>query len=250
MPFDPNKFSGLSLILGHISHAIRYPPEATLKSPFRFSLKVLNGELERFREEVEPLFAQLPLVHVSFLHVKHLLKRALAHHLYEIDGLVPGVALEIVDNLVGDQLPMSPLTHHFASLAAITLVETVQESVKAPVPAMEVNEVVLRGLHDLRLWLEKDSNPMSCAAESGKVGWNTVIARFIATNLSKGNQAQPASNGTPLDRGGLQHLAEAAVGNVDSNSGERGAEEVGKKLSDDNAGLTTSSSKGYLNLVR
>lgn len=253
--------SGLSFILGHVADAIRYPPEATLKSPFRFSLKFLNGELERFREEVEPMFASLPHVHLAFLHVKHFLKRGLSHHFYESDGLVH-VALEVVDIVTGDQLPMSPLTHHFASLAAVTLVESTQETLKSSTPPPGT---VLGCLHHLRQWLEKDNNPLAVTPESGKQGWNTVIAHFIATNVSKGNSQAGGSNnnssGTSIDRGGLQHLAEAAVGSVESMNGEKGPEE-GKQVAAEGDNLidlttstratvnTTNTAKGYLYFIR
>lgn len=256
-----NRLSGLSLILGHVADAIRYPPEATLKSPFRFSLKVLNGELERFREEIEPMFPSLPHVHLSFLHVKHLLKRGLSHHFYEADGLVH-IALEIVDIVTGDQLLMSPLTHHFASLAAVTLVESTQETLK---PSTPPPGTVLGCLHHLRQWLDKDTNPLAVTPESGKQGWNTVIAHFIATNVSKSNSPLGSSNnnssGTLIDRGGLQHLAEAAVGSVESMNGEKGPEE-GKQASAEGDNLmdlttsttntvtTTSTAKGYLQFIR
>lgn len=256
-----NRPSGLSLILGHVADAIRYPPEASLKSPFRFSLKFLNGELERFREDIEPMFASLPHVHLSFLHVKHLLKRGLSHHFYETDGLVH-VALEIVDIVTGDQLPMSPLTHHFASLAAVTLVESTQERSK---PSTPPPETVLGCLHHLRQWLEKDTNPLAASPESGKQGWNTVIAHFIVTNMSKGNSQRGSGNnnssGTSIDRGVLQHLAEAAVGSVESMNGEKIPEE-GKQASTEGDNLidlttstttsvtTTNTAKGYLHFIR
>lgn len=92
-----------------------------------------------------------------------------------------------------------------------------------------------------------------------------MIADFIATNMSKSNNQPRSSNnnssGTTIDRGGLQHLAEAAVGSVESMNGEKASEE-GKQAStegDNVIDLTkstttsvtiTNTAKGYLHFIR
>lgn len=239
---NSNPLPGLSLTLGHISDALVYHSERTFvdRSSAAMLFRVLDGELERVRESVENLFASVPFLHVSFLHIKLLLNRhALAHH-FESDG-VAGIALEVVALLCNDHCPVSPLTHHFASLAAAALVENA--------PTSEANDIFVRGLQDLRYWLEKDSNPMSSAAESGRASWKTSIAQYIAVNLPRIQQRLP-SNGTPIDRGGLQHLADAAVGKAETMGGEKATEDGAKGSDGGNVDFTVPMARGYLHLVK
>lgn len=234
---DSNKRSGLSLTFGHITDALLYHSVRTFvdRSSGEILFQALGGELERVRESVEPLFASVPFLHLSFLHVKLVLNRhALAHH-FETDGVV-GVALEIVAILCSDQCSVTPLTHHFASLSAAALVEIE--------PAAETSEIV-RGLQDLRYWLEKV--PVNSAPESGRAHWNTSIAQYIAVNLARIQQPLP-NNGTPTDRGGLQHLADAAIGKAETMSGEK--EEGAKGSEGANVNFTASMTRGYLDLMR
>lgn len=196
--------------------------------------RVLDGELERVRESVENLFTSVPLLHLSFLHVKLLLNRHALAHQFETDG-VAGIALEIVALLCNDHCPVSPLTHHFASLSAAALVEHA--------PTSETNDIIVRGLQDLRYWLEKDS------PESGRASWKTSIAQYIAVNLPRIQQRLP-SNGTPIDRGGLQHLADAAVGKAETMGGEKATEDGAKGSEGGNADFTVPMARGYLHLVK
>lgn len=234
-------FARLSLTLGHISDALLYHSERTFvdRSSGAILFRVLNGELERVGESVEPLFASVSFLHLSFLHVKLVLNRHALAHQFETDGVI-GVALEIVAILCADQCPISPLTHHFASLSAAALVENA---------STETGDVIVRGLQDLRYWLEKESNPMSSAPQSGRASWNTSIAQYIAVNLPRIQQRLP-SNGTPIDRGGLQHLADAAVGKTETTGGENGTEERAKGSEGGNVDFTASMTKGYLRLMR
>ncbi|MCJ1469550.1 Glucose-responsive transcription factor [Pseudocyphellaria aurata] len=224
-------FARLSLTLGHITIGLRYHSE----HPFvdarsgEILFQALGGELERVRESVEPLFASVPFLHLSYLHVKLILNRhALAHHV-KFDG-VEGVALQIVAILCTDQCLVTPLTHHFASLSAATLVEIE--------PAAKTGETV-RGLQDLRYWLEKGA--AASAPESGRAHWNTSIARYIAANLAQVQQPPPG-NGT------LQHLADAAVGKAETMSGE--TEEVAKGSEGETLKFPASMTRGYLSLMR
>lgn len=240
---DSNRRSGLSLTLGHILDALLYHSEHTFvdRASGAILFRALDGELERLRESVESFFASVPFLHLSYLHVRLLLNRHALAHRFETNG-VAGVALEIVAILCADQCPVSPLTHHFASLSAAALLEN------AP---SETSDIV-RGLQDLRYWLEKDSNPLSSSTETSQARWNTSIAQYITVNLSRIQQRLP-SNGTPIDRGGLQHLADAAVGKAETMiGGDKGTEEgAGAKSSEGgNVEYTASMTKGYLRLIR
>lgn len=237
-----NPLPGLSLTLGHISEALVHHSEGPFvdRPSVVILFRSLRGELERVRESVESLFTSVPFLHLSFLHIKLLLNRHALAHQFENDG-VAVFALQIVAILCKDQCPISPLTHHFASLSAAALVENA--------PTSETNDTIVRGLQDLRYWLEKDSNPVSSAPESGRASWKTSIAQYIAVNLPRIQQRLP-SNGTPIDRGGLQHLADAAVGKAETMGGEKATEEGAKGSEGGSVEFTAPMPMGYLHLVK
>ena len=236
-----NRWSGISFTLGHISDALLYHSEYTVDDRHQGAMlvRLLNGELERLHESVEMMFASVPFLHLAFLHVKLVLNRTAIALQIGTDGMA-GVALEIVAILCTDRCRISPLTHHFASLSAAALVET---------GLIETSDAMVRGLQDLRYWLEKDSHPMSAAPGSGRASWNKAVAQYIAVNLPRIEPRQPAS-GTPVDRGGLQHLADAAVGKTETTGGEKGTEESEKGSEYGNVGSTASMPRGYLHMMR
>lgn len=240
--FDANKQSGLSLTLGNISDGLLFHSEGVFEghSAGAILFQCLNGELNRFRESVEHLFASVPFLHLSFLHVKLLLNRYTLANQFETDD-VAGVALEMVAILCTDQCPTSPLTHHFATLSAAALVENA--------PKTDTGDIIVRALQDLRYWLEKDSNPVSSSPDNGRPRWNTSIVNYITVNLQQIQQRFPG-NGTPIDRGGLQHLADAAVGKAETMGGEKGTEEGAKGSEGGNVDFAASMNRGYLHLMR
>lgn len=197
---------GLSLTIGHIVEELLDPlssPTIDLPSE-QLVIRLLNGEMDRFRESVEDMFLTWPLVHLPFLHAKLLIKRRPTSDPDEIIAL----ALNIISVLCADQNPKTPLFHHFAGQATVALIEASQST--------KNNELALRGLQDLRFWLDKN--------QSGNPNWDAIITSYIATK-APGSQPAPPSNGTPIDRGGLQHLADAAVGETEAASGDRDAED-------------------------
>lgn len=161
--------------------------------------------MDRFRESVESNFLTWPLVHLSFLHAKLLIKR---RPITDPDEII-ALALNIISVLCADHHPKTLLVHHIAGQAAVALTEASQST--------KNNELALRGLHDLRLWLEK--------SQSGNANWEAIIINYIATK-GHGSQQAPPNNGTPIDRGGLQHLADAAVGETETASGDRDADDA------------------------
>lgn len=196
--------------------------------------------MARYRESVEHLFGEAPFLHLSFLHVKLLLNRYTLAHQFETDEVV-GVALEMVKILTKDRCPTSPLTHHFATLSAAALLENA--------PKTDTGDIIMRKLQALCYWLEKNSNSMSSSPDNGRPRWNTTIANYITANLQQIQQRLP-SNGTPIDRGGLQHLADAAVGKAETMGGEKGTEEGAKGSEGGNVDFTASMTRGYLHLMR
>lgn len=185
--------------------------------------------MDRFRESVERLFVTLPLVHLAYLFAKLLMQRNLSSNPAEIIPL----ASSILSLLCTDQNPKTPLVHHFAGLVAVALVEVLQTT--------PTNENALRGLHDLRLWLEK--------GQSGSAKWDAIIINFITTK-APGSQPHPPTNGTPIDRGGLQHLADAAVCKSENALGERNVEDAPRAMDAESAAdWTITPVKGYLRIL-
>jgi hypothetical protein len=158
--------------------------------------KVLNGEIDRFRESIDSTIGSLNLVHLSYWHVKLLLKRHTpASEPYDLLG----PAQRMASILNSPSASTTPLNHHFAALAALTLVEL------ADMP--ETKDGAWKGIQDLHEALDKRRG--FSVREDG-VGWDSAIRDLI---LKKRQQQQSGGSG-PLSgsHGGLQHLADLAVG--------------------------------------
>lgn len=217
--------------MGLIVEELYYRPFTTtaVLPPELGTVRLLNSALDRFRESVEPMFASWPLVHLSFLQAKLMMKRHPSCSPEEIFTL----ALNIVFVLCAEQNSKTPLIHHFAGLAAVALVEGLQIA--------KTNDAALRGLQDLRFWLEK--------SQSGNANWEAIIANYIASKVPA-SQQPPPSNGTPIDRGGLQHLADAAVGETEAANGDRAADEAPRAAETEVTGdWTTVPVKGYMRIL-
>lgn len=165
--------------------------------------------LERLRESIEPTFPTSPLIRLAYLHVRILNEWYWAGDRTGGED-VNGMALEMADLLCTAQYPTNPLTQHFASLAAIIL----KESLRYP-----ANELAFRKLDDLRQWVEK----------GGKLGWEPTLLQFL-TGASMPNQRAPPeilpTDQNSINRGGLQFLANAAVGEPSASGGGLVREEV------------------------
>ncbi|KAI9769092.1 MAG: Glucose-responsive transcription factor [Geoglossum simile] len=158
--------------------------------------KLLNGEIDRFRESIDSTIHSLNLVRLSYWHVKLLLKRhTAASEPYDLLG----PAQRLASILNSPTTPITPLNHHFAALAALTLVEL------ADMP--ETKEGAWKGIQDLHEALDKRRGFL--VREDG-VGWDSAVRDLI---LKKRQQQQSGGSG-PLsgNHGGLQHLADLAVG--------------------------------------
>ena len=118
--------------------------------------------------------------------------------------------------------PLSPLTHHFAALAVLILAQLAD--------AKETREPALRGLHDLADAIEKGRilSPHTPREDGAFVGWDGVILDRIGKKLQQVLHAPPPQQvqqqagakdaATGIDRGGLQHLADLAVGESEGQS--------------------------------
>lgn len=194
---------------------------------------VLDGELDLFRESMTQHFKKMPSVYMAFLHVQHFSDRILYTHEPKVDAMIPD-ALQIVSVLKTKKgFHYSPLIHHITALAAITLAETTDPQELPKTTA---------ALQDLRSGLDAASFRYSNA----KTAWDSAISSFITKKLESGPQL--SNTDAASDRGGLEHLADAAVGKSKAANGE----------SDDATGrgsvvamewnAETPNSKGYLDL--
>src|SRR5579862_5996614 len=141
---DPSQ--GLSCIIGHLAAVFISTEDVMAPNSSSAPLvgKLLNGEVDRFRESVDSTIHSLNLVHLSYWHVKLLLKRHTAAS--EPHDLL-GPAQHLASILNSPNTPITPLNHHFAALAALTLVEL------ADIP--ETKEGAWKGIQDLHEALDK-----------------------------------------------------------------------------------------------
>ncbi|KAH0545226.1 hypothetical protein FGG08_000680 [Glutinoglossum americanum] len=164
--------------------------------------KILNGEIDRFRESIDSTISSMNLVHLSYWHVKLLLKR---HTPASEPHDLLGPAQRIASILNSPSTPITPLNHHFAALAVLTLVEL------ADMP--ETKDGAWKGIQDLHEALDKRRGFF--VREDG-VGWDSAVRDLI---LKKRQQQQSGGSGPlSVSHGGLQHLADLAVGDRGSAS--------------------------------
>lgn len=189
---------------------------------------LMAGEMERFRESVEPLIDDMHLVHLAYWHVRLLLKRY-TPDVKPIDLFGPA---DLIARLLNDtNAPFTPLSHHFATLAALTLVDIVD--------APDVRDDVLLAIKELQSALDQhrsthaeDANANTAVATLNTTGWVGAIRGWLAFKMQQQQQQQAhpqqqtsssatttAGNGTSSSapiQGSLQHLADLAVGGLES----------------------------------
>ena len=208
-------------MLGHVSQAILYQdPKRNRTHPRELLLDtLLKGEIERLGESLYHTFRQSPHNFLAFSHLTLLSLRLPGFPDDSIAGDRLHLAHTIVDQLSSTPGVVSPLTHHFAGLAAITLAENMSDDYSGS--ALQKLRVMYAG------YVEEDVE--SSKPRPHMTPWNAALSTFISKKL--GENAAETSNESGPSRGGLQHLADAAVGN--SPNGEA-------------ADWTTVGAKGYL----
>jgi len=213
---------GLSCIVGHLAELFVAPEDLMAPSSRSGPLisKLIAGEMERFRESVDAVLGSLHVVHLAYWHIRLLLKRH-TPGAEPIDLLGPA---EIIARILNSSnAPFTPLTHHFAALAALTLCEV------ADVP--DVRDVARQGIKELQDALDQrratraEDGPTPAAATLPATGWVATIRDLLA-NKTPQPQQQPSSSSTTTggngtsssvpNQGSLQHLADLAVGGLDS----------------------------------
>lgn len=177
----------LSCILGHIAEAFTTADEIVSAASLNpYICRLLRGELERFRESVEVVWGSLSLLHVAYYHVKLL---TLRHNSTSEPRQLLEPALRIATMLDHSSMPITPLNHHFAALALITLVDLTEVE--------ETREEAWRGMGQIAEALKKRRG---LATREDSVGWDRAIKDLIARR------------GERFGQGGLRELAEMAIG--------------------------------------
>ena len=155
----------------------------------------MRGEVARISESIEPHLPRLPLVHLAYLHIKLLSDKAV-ETVYSTDQPAIDGAIHTVNLLHSNTLPpiILPLEYHFAGLAAAALAIAIDTD---PSPVVD-------SLSRLRQYCDSGRLPPA---------WSSPISSYITTQL-EAHHIKASSAGAPGAniRGGLQHLADAAVG--------------------------------------
>ena len=190
-------------MLGHVSHAILYQdPERNRTHPRELLLDtLLKGEIDRLGESLYHTFRQTPHIFLAFAHLT-LLSLRLPGFPDSIAGERLDLAHSIADQLSSSTGVVRPLMHHFAGLAAITLAENMSKDQSGS------TLLKLRTMLDTG-YIEEDVE--SSKSRPHKTLWNAPLSSFIGKKL--GENAPQTANDAGSSRGGLQHLADAAVGN-------------------------------------
>ncbi|KEQ60236.1 uncharacterized protein M437DRAFT_54913 [Aureobasidium melanogenum CBS 110374] len=192
----------LSFIIGHLAAILTTTktPETNVMAPSNPASSLLGltlaGEIDRFRESVESVWGSLNLVHLSYHHCHLLIKRL--NPTTEPTELI-GHAVKVATVLNMRQTPITPLNHHFAALAAMTLCELVDiEKTRAE---------AIRGLEHIS---EALGFGRGLAGHEKSTGWDSAIRDLI---VQKRNKLQLILGGIEQLPPGLQHLAHASAEN-------------------------------------
>ncbi|KAI9676738.1 MAG: Glucose-responsive transcription factor [Trizodia sp. TS-e1964] len=212
----------LSCIIGHLAEIFVAADDVMAPSSSSAPLigKLLQGEMERFRETIDNFMDSLNIVHLCYWHVNLLMK----HHTSTSEPLdLIGPALHMASILNSPNTPITPLSHHFAALAALTLVEL------SEIP--ETKDEAWKGIQVLSDALDKRR---SLSSRQESMGWDTAVreliykkrlqvkasaaaAAAIASGVSSATSGGGSGGSTNVNTG-LQHLADLAVGERDTNN--------------------------------
>ncbi|KEQ74429.1 hypothetical protein M436DRAFT_43955 [Aureobasidium namibiae CBS 147.97] len=167
----------LSFIIGHLAAILTTTktPETNVMAPSNPASSLLGltlaGEIDRFRESVESVWGSLNLVHLSYHHCHLLIKRL--NPTTEPTELI-GHAVKVATVLNQRQTPITPLNHHFAALAAMTLCELVDiEKTRAE---------AIRGLEQIS---EALGFGRGLAGHEKSTGWDSAIRDLIVQKRNK-----------------------------------------------------------------
>lgn len=184
---------GLSLVLANIVELV--PDLAGIPSPTsladispaqkfkRTSAKLCQVVLDRVREDTQSYLANIPTLHAAFWHVQLVVTR-LQEHASDAPLELAQHAARIVDLLPSLAILHAPVIHqHCGALSALTLAEVAAQLGPSAVS------------HQIAAF--------NSASAGGKDGsWEQTFKSFVAGSTANGSDEMM----------GLQHLADAAVG--------------------------------------
>ena len=183
----------------------------------------MYSSIDNFRQHVKSYFPTMPHLHLAYLHVK-LIADQPSEGTQSRSPRNLRSALDVVEILRSDPGP-SPLIHHIAALAAITLAERLSVGIDNAILAE-----VTAALQTLREGLHSGQYRRLAGS---KTGWDQSIIGFITKKLDTTQR--------------LEGLADAAVGTshvIDINRAENSAEGAS---STDFPGPLERPTCGYLN---
>lgn len=197
----------LSDTLGHLNLVLHAPPDVMFPNSISGPLisTTILGEIARFRESVESLLLGSPnLVHLCYYHVRLLIHRLTAssqhYDLHEL--LLPAIRMSSILNQRATGI--TPLNHHFAALAALTLCELAEFE--------ECRDEVREGLVELR---DAIGGRRGLQAREDSQGWDSAIRVRVEVGLRRVQELDEGERERSAQQAdghnaGLQHLAEAA----------------------------------------
>lgn len=165
------------------------------------------GEVSRFRESVESLLLGSPnLVHLCYYHVRLLIHRltATAQH-HDLKALLTP-ASRMAGILNSRATAITPLNHHFAALAAQTLVECAEFE--------ECRDAAKEGLREIE---EAIGGRKGLMAREDSQGWDSAIRIAVERGLKRIALLESEGEGV-----GLQGLADAAMGRGEGSANGNG----------------------------
>ncbi len=191
---------GLSYALGHVATAnavsADLPAEQAIMAPTSPATKPLGeslaGMLFLIRESMEHLLSFTPLLHLAYCHV-HLLIISMQPSSLPEERLTH--AREMIDLFKSPGFPDTPLNHHFVVLVSMTIMELADLG--------NLQEDAMQATDE---FIELLSRFSASGGTSSGSGW-AVAAK---EKIWKRKQLQLSGSQAPLI--GLQHLADAAVG--------------------------------------
>jgi len=193
--------AGLSFILGHVCQIMQQP--SSLMSAGNSAAPIISttilGEIDRFRESVESMLLGNPnLVHLCYWHVRLLVLR-LTSSTTPHDLVEPAARMANILNSAHTMI--TPLNHHFAALAAMTLCEL-----------HEFEETRSRADDGIKDMVEALGSNRGLMSKENGTGWDSAISQLLKDKFGQGpgHGAAAVANGptdcrasvdsTPIDR--------------------------------------------------
>jgi len=159
---------------------------------------ILLGEIDRFRESVEGLLQGTPnLVHLTYWHVRLLVLR-LTSSTSPHELLTPAMRMAKILNSV--YMVITPLSHHFVALSALTLVELsdFEETRRAAESGMDE---IIQALTSRKVLTSKEDG----------LGWDSAVRELVMKRKMQISASGDRGSATGVAAVGLQHLADAAI---------------------------------------